>query len=500
MNPAFAIPWLLALVALPLLAAAMPPLLYRGPGERRLLLWISAVELGLAAAAAFDFHLSGAVARADPFDPGIFLLGRPLFFMDELSSLLLPFGALVFGVVALILPRTERLPGSARRMLGAEAAVLGTFSTAEPALLAVFWILFATIVPPQRRVGAVAHGSRRAVASYMTLSVVLFVAGVTIGYIAPASPALASAGRLLLVAAVMTRKGIAPLHSWMLGFFERAALPEAILFSAPQIGAYAAVRLIVPQAPDAVLAFVSIASLVTAVYGAGLALVQTDAHRAFGAFFMSQSALVMTGLHSGTSIGIAGGLSLWISSGLALTGFAMALAALEARRGTLSLREFAGGQDRTPFLAASFLLLGLAAVGFPGTLGFVAEGTLVEGVTAAHPLVGICVLVTSALNGLLVLRMFFLLFGGARVTPDAHHVTRLRERAGFLALIGFLLAAGLGPHAFLESRQRAAELILAVQAQDQRPHSGTGRDVSGERPDAARSRSEVDLLMSVPGW
>jgi NADH-quinone oxidoreductase subunit M len=370
-------------------------------------------------------------------------------------------------------------------MLAAEAAVLGTFSTAEPALLAAFWLLFAAMVPPQRRVGAVAHGSQRAVAAYMALSVVLFVGGVTLGYVANASPALERTGTVLMVAAVVTRKGIMPLHSWMIGFFERAALPEAILFSAPQIGAYAAARLIVPHAPEAVLTFISIASLVTAVYGAGLALVQTDAHRAFGAFFMSQSALVMTGLHSQTSIGVAGGLSLWISSGLALAGFGMTLAALEARRGALSLDRYSGGYDRTPFLATSFLLLGLAAVGFPGTLGFVGEEALVEGVVEEHPLVGIAVLITSALNGLLVLRTFFLLFGGIRVGPRAHQETRLRERAGFLTLVGFLVLVGLGPQFFLASRHRAAEAIIHERLESEREDStGSG---SAERAGPANA-------------
>ena len=53
----------------------------------------------------------------------------------------------------------------------------------------------------------------------------------------------------------------------------------------------------------------------------------------------------------------------------------MTIAALEARLGSLSIRTYSGGYQRTPLLATSFLFLGLAAVGFPGTLDFVGEAT-----------------------------------------------------------------------------------------------------------------------------
>ena len=47
--------------------------------------------------------------------------------------------------------------------------------------------------------------------------------------------------------------------------------------------------------------------------------------------------------------------------------------------GRLSLADFHGLYDHSPALAVCFLVTGLASVGFPGTLGFVATELLVDG-------------------------------------------------------------------------------------------------------------------------
>ena len=56
-----------------------------------------------------------------------------------------------------------------------------------------------------------------------------------------------------------------------------------------------------------------------------------------------------------------------------------------------------------PVLAGFFLLTGLASIGFPGTIGFVAVELLVEGAVRAYPLIGAIVVLAAALNGIAVL-------------------------------------------------------------------------------------------------
>jgi NADH-quinone oxidoreductase subunit M len=116
-----------------------------------------------------------------------------------------------------------------------------------------------------------------------------------------------------------------------------------------------------------------------------------------------------------------------------------------------------------PVLAISFLILGLACTGFPGTLGFVGQELLVNGAVDAFPVMGFAVVAASALTGLAVLRMYFSLFCGR---PDqlAHaglrfDVTR-REAWTFVALVIALIGFGLVPRPLVDSRFVASDEIL----------------------------------------
>ena len=57
----------------------------------------------------------------------------------------------------------------------------------------------------------------------------------------------------LIVIAALVRKGIVPFHAWVPEVFDHGRLGPAILFSAPQLGAYMTVVLIVPRASPDVL-------------------------------------------------------------------------------------------------------------------------------------------------------------------------------------------------------------------------------------------------------
>jgi len=221
--------------------------------------------------------------------------------------------------------------------------------------------------------------------------------------------------------------------------------------------------LIVPRASPEMLRLIAILALGTAVYGAALALVQSSARRACGYLFMSQSALVMAGLDCTSVTALAGGLVVWLSAGLAFAGLARCVLVLEARRGRLDLTTYHGGYERMPLLAISFLCMGLACTGFPGTLGFVGQELLVDGAVDVFPVMGFAVVVASALTGLAVLRMYFSLFCG-NADAMGRSGPRLgltpREAWTFVALVVTLIGFGTLPRPLVASRIKASDEIL----------------------------------------
>ena len=377
--------------------------------------------------------------------------------VDSLTLPLFPMAALTWLCGLVIAPARSFAADSARRSSLAFLAMALAFATASPQFLA-FLIAVASLVflLEHRRVERV----RRVAGVYLSASLLLFVAGASL---LAAGDGLESAGLWLIVAGLLVRKGIVPLHSWMPDVFERGHLVPALLFNAPQVGTYAAAVIVLPSAPEGALTLIAVASLITTLYGALLAAVEPDTRRAFGYLFMSQSALVLVGLGSGLENGVAGSLAVWVAAGLSMTGLGLTIAALELRRGRLSLRDHHGGYEQMPLLAASFLVFGLASVGFPGTLGFLGEELLIAGSVERFTFVGFVVVAATALNGVTVLKMYFSLFCGK---PDGHPALALRgrETAVFAVLAALLVAGGLFPKNLVDSRVDAAEAILGAAA------------------------------------
>ncbi len=148
---------------------------------------------------------------------------------------------------------------------------------------------------------------------------------------------------------------------------------------------------------------------------------------------------------------------------------------LEARRGRLDLTSYHGGYDRMPGLAISFLAMGLACTGFPGTLGFIGQELLLDGAVDVFPVMGFALVIASALTGLAVLRMYFSLFCG-RTQVLAHPSLRLgsrpREAWTFVALVIALLGLGLAPRPLIDSRFDASTEILRLRQERLSAESG----------------------------
>jgi NADH-quinone oxidoreductase subunit M len=246
----------------------------------------------------------------------------------------------------------------------------------------------------------------------------------------------------------------------MTDLFEHASFGSALLFVTPMAGAYGALRLILPIAPDWTMRILAVASLLTALYASGMALVQSESRRYFCYLFLSNSSLVLVGLETATPAALTGGLCVWLSVSLSLAGLGFTLRSVESRMGRLSLRDYHGLYEHTPTLAWLFLLTGLASVGFPGTIGFIANELLVDGLIHQVPLFGVVVVLVAAINGISILQVYFRLFTGKRHSSSISLKIQLPEQVAVLVLAAVVLGAGLVPQPFLSSRFHAANQLM----------------------------------------
>lgn len=436
-------PWLELSVLIALAGSLITALIPDPARCRRVSLAICIGSLAFTLAAWLDFATSQSTAAA------FSLFGMTGLVIDDLSAPLLSLAALQFLLTVLSTLKTKvgRFSFSSALFLeGVTLALLG--SQSAPGVL--LFLLLATI-PPWLDL-RIRKQSTRAYALYFSLFALLLVGGQLL-FVAGNS----SVGIGLLTAGLLLRCGVFPLHGWAGDLMRRASFGTALLYLAPMSGVYAFVRLVLPEASDATLQVVSILSLLTAAYAAAMTLVQTEARGFFTYLFLSYSSLVLVGLSVATPISLTGAMCAWLSIQLSLIGLGITLRCVEARIGPVSLTQYHGFYDHMPMLAALFLLTGLASIGFPGTIGFIAGEILLDGVVTASPLVGMLVAVIGALNGIAVLKAYFRIFNGRSRVVYFSIGSRRAERWAISIIAVLIVAGGLFPQLGTSSCFRAAQ-------------------------------------------
>jgi NADH-quinone oxidoreductase subunit M len=450
-------PWLELSILAPLAGAIGVARCRDSDTARRWSVIVCGVTLLFALGAWQDFQLLKVLEAHDHWRLLSRWLGDETFVIDQLSAPLFPLTAILYFLTTIATVRTKIRRFSFAATLISESILLATLSCKDPRW--VIWLLAAGTVPPGLELIS-RNRPTRAYLVHMLLFVGLMIAGWSFVEYEGNVRVHTLWAVMPLFAAVLIRAGIAPFHCWVTELFEHATFGTALLHMAPMVGAYAAVRLVLPVAPDWVLRTMGIFSMVTALYSSGMALVERDARRFYCYLYLSNASLVLVGLELVTPLGVTGALCMWLSGSVALCGFGLTLRSLEARRGHLSLAEYRGLYDHTPNLAMCFMLTGLASVGFPGTFGFVGSELLVDDAVVAYPYLGVTVVLATALNGIAIVQAYFRLFTGTSYSSTISLRIRIRERYAVLLLAALILVGGLNPQPFVYSRSLAAREIL----------------------------------------
>lgn len=468
----FSLPWLDLAFLVPLFGAAVVSLMRDTSLASRWSLGFT----GTAFAAAFLAWLGFYLGQADADATWAVLrgsTGEPILNLDELNAPLVPLAALLHFLTALTTTRTKEGRFSFAWLLVGDATRIGIFGCSDPWTL--IGLLVVGMLPTFFELQARGK-STRVFVMHMGLFSVLLVSGWALEQYDGGQSWWASVPLLL---AIVVRIGAVPAHCWMVDLFSNASFGTALLFVTPLTAIYAAVRLVLPVAPDWVLKAIGLLSLFTALYAAGMAVVQKEVRRFFAYLCLSHSSMVLVGLELHTSTSLTGALCLWFSLMLALSGFGFTLRAMEARYGRLSLTHYHGLYDQSPMLGVCFLLTGLACVGFPGTLGYVSGELLIDGLVGTNPLIGLGAVLAAAINGIAVVRAYFLLFTGVRHASSVSLRLTRRERFAVLTLAVLILGGGLLPQPGVGTRYRAAEAVLHTRqtrhlddAEDRAPADG----------------------------
>lgn len=405
-------PILSVLLLLPLVVVAVIWFVRDHAGAYRLALAASAAELLLAAYAALVFVPQ--VPDMQLVERGWSVPGLGIGYhlgVDGISVLFLPVTALL---TLLVIFYAEYSAATDTRhyvmaTLALEAMLIGAFVSLD---LVMFWLFFVLeLVPSYILITRWGTGSQRRRAANEYIAFMLMgSAAMLAGIVTLALNARRATGTLsfdlldllrlpvptdlqnviffLLFVGFAVKAPVFPLHTWMPKVLEQGpVVGMSVFLIGIKLGTYGFLRFVIPLLPEASRAWVWVMLGLGAagmVYGAMIALIQTNLRRLLAFSSLSHMGVVMIGLFSLNFSGFQGGLLQMINLGIVGAGLFFVAGFLHSRVGSPDLSAMGDLVHRVPALTTTFLVIALAGIGLPGTNGFNGEHLVMLGAFKAH--------------------------------------------------------------------------------------------------------------------
>jgi NADH-quinone oxidoreductase subunit M len=216
-----------------------------------------------------------------------------------------------------------------------------------------------------------------------------------------------------------------------------------------KMGGYGLLRLCVtllPQAAHDWQWLLIILAVVNSIYGAFVALAQTDLKKMIANSSISHMGYVVLGIAALTQVGFNGALLVMVAHGL-YSGLLFSMVGLVYdRTHTREIGLMGGLAARMPFIATVFFVAGLASLGLPGLAGFVAEFTTFIGAYSVFPLATILCVCTIAITAGYILWRLGSVFYGPLVTEWSALTDAIwRERLAVGILAAATVLVGVAP-------------------------------------------------------
>ena len=190
---------------------------------------------------------------------------------------------------------------------------------------------------------------------------------------------------LALFAGFAIKTPLFPLHTWLpLAHVEAPTAGSVILAGVLlKVGTYGFARFSLPMLPQAtamLMPWLLWISLAGVIYGALVALAQSDIKRLVAYSSVSHLGFCMLGLFAVNRLSIQGGVLQMVNHGLATGGLFAVIGMIYERFHTREIGDFGGLARRMPVLASFTLVLTLSSIALPGLAGFAGEFPLLVGV------------------------------------------------------------------------------------------------------------------------
>jgi NADH-quinone oxidoreductase subunit M len=263
--------------------------------------------------------------------------------------------------------------------------------------------------------------------------------------------------------------GIFPFHNWSPD--GHVAAPTAVsMFHAGvlmKLGAFAALRvgiMLLPEGAQVHMPWIILLTLVNVVYGAYIALVQTDFKYVIGFSSVSHMGLVVMGFATLSRDGMLGAGIQMFSHGVMTALFFAVVGMVYDQAHTREIPRLGGFRKVMPLVTVAFIVGGLVSMGMPGFSGFTAEFPIFMGLWDTYPWIAIVAAISIVITAAYIIRIIGKVFFGKIPDEFEDHVhdVRVLDKVALVVLSVILIGVGVYPPIMAPIVESGVENILRL--------------------------------------
>ncbi|MCX5860643.1 MAG: NADH-quinone oxidoreductase subunit M [Desulfomonile sp.] len=292
-----------------------------------------------------------------------------------------------------------------------------------------------------------------------------------------------------------------PFHTWLPDAHTEAPTVGSVVLAAVllKMGTYGFIRFAIPLFPNAAMDatwWICVLSLIGIIYGAWVAMVQTDVKRLVAFSSVSHLGFVVLGMFAMTTQGLEGSLIQMINHGLSTGALFLIVGMIYERRHTRMIADFGGLSKVMPLFAVFFMVFTLSSIGLPGLNGFVGEFLILLGTFKVFPWYAVLAASGVIFAAVYMLWMFQRVMFGEVTNPKNLGLPDLtaREIVVLMPLLVFVVWIGVYPNTFLRPMEPSVKNFIQLVEKKR----GAVLDMEKARKQSATDETAIRLTLSGP--
>lgn len=265
---------------------------------------------------------------------------------------------------------------------------------------------------------------------------------------------------------------IFPLHTWLPDAHVQAPTAGSVILAGVllKMGTYGLVRFNLPLFPQSTVEFapyISVLAVIGIIYGALVAMVQTDMKKLVAYSSVSHLGFVVLGIFALTIESVQGAVIQMVNHGLSTGALFLLVGIIYERTHNREIAYYGGIAKIVPLFAVALMFASLSSVGLPGLNGFIGEFLILLGSFQSQVLDSWWFTIFAA-TGVIFAAVYLLwmyqrvVFGPIKNEKLKNELTDLtsREVIVLLPIFIFIVWIGVYPNTFLSLSEAPVEAIL----------------------------------------